>query len=76
MKMIASGHKIDQVPEIPLVVEDKVQEYKKTKDAIQLLRRVKVYDEILKVIGFEFDFNRAVFVYFIPTHHGHGLSDK
>jgi len=43
------GHKIDQVPEVPLVVEDKVQQYKKTKEAVLLLKKLKAWEDIKKV---------------------------
>ena len=48
-KISATGHKIEEVPEIPLVLSDKVEEYKKTKEAVGLLRRLKAYQDILKV---------------------------
>lgn len=47
--VMAKGHKIEKVPEIPLVVENKVQSFKKTKDAVQLLHRLSVWDDIVKV---------------------------
>jgi len=47
--VMSKGHKIEEVPEIPLVLDDKVEEYKKTKDAVALLRRLKAYQDILKV---------------------------
>uniref|UniRef100_H2YDJ0 Large ribosomal subunit protein uL4 C-terminal domain-containing protein n=1 Tax=Ciona savignyi TaxID=51511 RepID=H2YDJ0_CIOSA len=43
-------HKIDQTPEIPLVVEDKVQQFKKTKEAVVLLKKLKAWDDIKKVM--------------------------
>jgi len=46
---MAKGHKIDEVPEIPLVVEDSVQQMKKTKQAVTLLKKLKCWDDILKV---------------------------
>ncbi|CAI9719479.1 ribosomal L4-like [Octopus vulgaris] len=45
----SKGHQIQEVPEIPLVITDKVQEYKKTKDAVTLLRRLKAWNDIEKV---------------------------
>jgi large subunit ribosomal protein L4e len=47
--VMSKGHKIEEVPEIPLVLSDKVEEYKKTKEAVGLLRRLKAYQDILKV---------------------------
>merc|ERR1712018_1014788 len=48
--VMAKGHKIENVPEIPLVVSDKVQGFKKTKEAVGLLKRLKAYDDIKKVM--------------------------
>ncbi|KAJ3654631.1 hypothetical protein Zmor_013806 [Zophobas morio] len=47
--VLSKGHVIDQVPELPLVVSDKVQELTKTKQAVQFLRRVKAWSDIQKV---------------------------
>ena len=49
------GHKIEEIPEVPLVLSDKVEEYKKTKEAVSLLKRLKAWQDILKVsLLFEF----------------------
>ncbi|EFA03236.1 large ribosomal subunit protein uL4 [Tribolium castaneum] len=47
--VMSKGHVIDQVPELPLVVSDKVQEMNKTKQAVQFLRRIKAWADIQKV---------------------------
>ncbi|XP_055331847.1 60S ribosomal protein L4-like [Paramacrobiotus metropolitanus] len=47
--VMARGHIIDQIPEVPLVVSDKVEELKKTKDAVTFLRRVRAWGDVLKV---------------------------
>ena len=49
------GHIIDGVPELPLVLDDKIEEIKKTKEAVGVLRKLKVWPDIEKVmlIGFE-----------------------
>jgi len=47
--VMSKGHVIDEVSEIPLVVTDKVQEYDKTKKAVVLLKKLKVWNDILKV---------------------------
>ncbi|XP_044266661.1 60S ribosomal protein L4 [Tribolium madens] len=47
--VMSKGHVIDQVPELPLVVSDKVQELNKTKQAVQFLRRIKAWADIQKV---------------------------
>lgn len=45
----SAGHKIEEIPEVPLVVSDKVEEYKKTKEAVALLKKVKAWNDIQKV---------------------------
>ena len=46
----ARGHKIDRVPEVPLVVSNKaVNDISKTKDAVQLLKKIGAFDDIEKV---------------------------
>nr|UFX34160.1 60S ribosomal protein L4 [Henosepilachna vigintioctomaculata] len=47
--VMSKGHVIDQVPELPLVVSDKVQELTKTKQAVAFLRRIKAWADIQKV---------------------------
>merc|ERR1712099_194963 len=42
--VMAKGHKVDEVPEIPLVVSNNAQEYKKTKQAVDLLKQVGAWD--------------------------------
>lgn len=45
----AKGHVIDQIPELPLVVSDKVQELTKTKQAVSFLRRIRAWGDVQKV---------------------------
>jgi large subunit ribosomal protein L4e len=45
----ARGHKIDNVAEIPLVVEDSVQSYSKTKEALAFLDAIKAVDDLDRV---------------------------
>jgi large subunit ribosomal protein L4e len=45
------GHMVQDVPEMPLVVEDKVQEYNKTKQAVIFLHRIKAWTDIQKVLN-------------------------
>ena len=45
------GHRIEQIPEVPLVLEDKVQEVKKTKEAVTVLRKLNVWPDIEKVVN-------------------------
>jgi len=47
--VMARGHVIDQIPEVPFVVSDKIEELKKTKDAVEFLRRSHVWADIEKV---------------------------
>jgi len=47
--VMAKGHVIDQVPEMPLVVSDKIQDVKKTKEAVGVLRKLKAWQDIEKV---------------------------
>lgn len=41
---------VQEVPEFPLVVSDKIQEYNKTRQAVIFLRRIKAWNDIQKVI--------------------------
>lgn len=43
------GHMVQEVPEMPLVVSDKIQEYNKTKQAFIFLHRIKAWNDIQKV---------------------------
>lgn len=45
----SKGHIIDGVSEFPMVVSDKVQSISKTKQAVILLRRLKVWADVQKV---------------------------
>lgn len=47
--VMAKGHRIEQIPEVPLVLSDKVEELKKTKEAVHVLRKLKLWSEIEKV---------------------------
>nr|SVE76453.1 EOG090X0822 [Daphnia longispina] len=47
--VMSKGHLINDVPEMPLVVSDKVQEYSKTKQAVLLLRRLRAWNDVQKV---------------------------
>lgn len=60
--VLSKGHVIDQVPEIPLVVSDKVQEVTKTKEAVIFLRRLKAWGDIQKVSMRLFCFHIAVVI--------------
>jgi large subunit ribosomal protein L4e len=45
----ARGHRIRKVPELPLVVTDQIQGIQKTKEAVELLKRLNAYDDVEKV---------------------------
>ena len=47
--ILSLGHQIQEVPEFPLVVSDKIQEYNKTKQAVQFLRKIKAWNDIERV---------------------------
>merc|ERR1712080_811700 len=47
--MGAKGHVIDNIPEVPFVVSDKVQNFTKTKEAVEFLRRNKAWADVVKV---------------------------
>lgn len=48
--VMAKGHRIEHIPEVPLVVSDKVQSFSKTKEAVIFLRRdVKAWTDVEQV---------------------------
>jgi len=47
--VMARGHKVDNVVEFPLVVEDKLESYEKTKEAVAFLKRFAMYEDVQKV---------------------------
>ena len=47
--VMAKGHVIGDIKEIPLVVSDKVQSFVKTKEAVEFLRRSKAWKDVEKV---------------------------
>lgn len=49
--VMARGHNLEDVPEIPLVVPSSVEALEKTKDAVKLLKDVGAYHDIEKVRG-------------------------
>lgn len=48
--VLARGHKVENIPELPLVVEDRVENIEKTKDAIAFLKRFNIYDDVVRVV--------------------------
>ena len=49
--VMSKGHKIEEIAEVPLVVSDKIEEFKKTKEAVALLKKVKAWNDVQKVIS-------------------------
>lgn len=47
--VMAKGHRIEQTPEVPLVLSDKVQSFNRTRDAVKLLKQLNVWSDIEKV---------------------------
>merc|ERR1739844_316581 len=47
--VMSKGHRIEEIPEVPLVLRDKVEEIKKTKEAVQVLKKLKAWSDIEKV---------------------------
>jgi len=47
--VMSKGHMIQEVPEVPLVVSDKVQELSKTKEAVLMLKKHRAWTDVLKV---------------------------
>merc|ERR1711881_556414 len=47
--LMAKGHQIQGIPEVPLVVADKVQSFAKTKEAVVFLRKNKAWADVAKV---------------------------
>lgn len=49
--VMARGHKIDSVQEIPLVIDSGIESLKKTKAAVAILKAIKAYEDVEKVIN-------------------------
>lgn len=47
--VMARGHAINGIPEVPLVVADKVETLTKTKEAVEFLRRNRAYADVERV---------------------------
>lgn len=44
--VLARGHKIERVPEVPLVIDDAAQSFVKTKQAVALLTKLGAYEDV------------------------------
>jgi len=47
--VMSKGYMIQEIPEIPLVVSDKVQEFRETKEAVRFLKKHHAWSDMLKV---------------------------
>jgi large subunit ribosomal protein L4e len=47
--VFARGHKIDQVPELPMILADEVESVQKTKEAVEILRKIAAYADVERV---------------------------
>ncbi|GAO46666.1 60S ribosomal protein L4-A [Saitoella complicata NRRL Y-17804] len=47
--VLARGHRIEEIQEVPLVIADAAQSLTKTKEAVALLRELKAYRDVIKV---------------------------
>jgi len=47
--VMSKGHKIEEIPEVPMVVDSKVEFFQKTKEAVTLLRKLKAWTDVEKV---------------------------
>eukprot|EP00128_Syssomonas_multiformis_P013076 Colp12_sorted_trinity150504_noHs@1954 len=47
--VMARGHKVQNIPEVPLVVSNEVESIKKTAAAVKLLQLIGAYDDVEKV---------------------------
>lgn len=49
--VMARGHNLNDVPELPLVVPNSVESLEKTRDAVKLLKDIGAYNDVQKVIA-------------------------
>merc|ERR1711962_252940 len=47
--VMSKGHMTNEIPEVPLVVSDSIQDYKRTKEAVHFLKKFKAWTDIKKV---------------------------
>ncbi|KAJ7844782.1 ribosomal protein L4 domain-containing protein [Mycena olivaceomarginata] len=47
--VLARGHRIEQIEEVPLVVADAAESFTKTKEAVALLKALNAYADVVKV---------------------------
>ncbi|KAI6025835.1 ribosomal protein L4 domain-containing protein [Pisolithus orientalis] len=47
--VLARGHRIEEIGEVPLVISSAVESFKKTKEAVALLKSINAYADVVKV---------------------------
>ncbi|KIY66208.1 hypothetical protein CYLTODRAFT_444848 [Cylindrobasidium torrendii FP15055 ss-10] len=47
--VLARGHRIEQIEEVPLVISSAAESFKKTKEAVALLQGLNAYTDVIKV---------------------------
>lgn len=47
--LLARGHRVEQIEEVPLVVSDAIESFKKTKEAVACLQAIHAYPDVVKV---------------------------
>ncbi|KAJ4473433.1 ribosomal protein L4 domain-containing protein [Lentinula edodes] len=47
--VLARGHRIEQIEEVPLVITSEAESFKKTKEAVTLLKGLHAYQDVVKV---------------------------
>ena len=47
--VLARGHRIEEIEEVPLVVGNAVESFQKTKEAVELLKTLRAYRDVVKV---------------------------
>lgn len=46
--VMARGHRVDEIPEVPLVISDAVESIQKTSAAVKLLKEVHAFSDVEK----------------------------
>ena len=46
--VMARGHRVDEIPEVPLVISDSIESLQKTSAAVKLLKAVNAYGDVEK----------------------------
>jgi large subunit ribosomal protein L4e len=47
--LLARGHKIENIAEVPLVIDDSIQQFQKTKEAVAFLEAIRAIDDVNRV---------------------------